>query len=526
MPIKRCLPLLLFFIAWPSHAQQDYLRGRLLDAQTQEPIPFATVRVKGYALGVISNSDGGFQIPQRFKDLGGDLAISCMGYETREIPLAAFLPDQIAIVRLGPGVLQLSEAVVVAEKKRRLSARGIVRRAIAAIPKNYPTHTFSTVGYYRDYQLRDSSYVNLNEAILEVFDRGFQMSDQSTSQVKFYDYNENITFGRDTLAQAAYNYESWEKVIDKAFLKNYGGNEFTILRIHDAIRNHDINSYDFVNRFDKDMLDNHSFKKEGDTYSADEVLYTIRLRKVFPAYSALGTLYISKRDFAIHKMVYALYDNTKQYEGEGNRRLLKDKKLIFEVSTEYHRIGDKMFLNYISFHNTFQLRLPPLFNVRSIVVDLPSECFKVEFDEKLDLNDPVLPKNYNFKFKGNGLKFKYIERDSMHVRLYPDLNKAQSQIMFRELHAAGIKHPVPKEMLSAEFGNIRDIHGNLLHAPRYQDYDQFREYFVQQVKPFVTIPADTLFMKKDRPIFKDQPIIKPENFADYWMNTPLQKVEN
>ena len=284
---------------------------------------------KGLRPGRNLQYDGGFQIPQRFKDLGGDLVISCMGYETREIPLAAFLPDQIAIVRLGPGVLQLSEAVVVAEKKRRLSARAIVRRAIAAIPKNYPTHTFSTVGYYRDYQIRDSNYVNLNEAILEVFDRGFQMPDQRTSQVKFYDYNENITFGRDTLAQASYNYESWEKVIDKAFLKNYGGNEFTILRIHDAIRNHDINSYDFVNRFDKDMLDNHSFKKQGDTYLADEVLYTIRLRKVFPAYSALGTLYISKRDFAIHKMVYALYDNTKQYEGDGKRRAAKGQKIDF-----------------------------------------------------------------------------------------------------------------------------------------------------------------------------------------------------
>ena len=98
--------------------------------------------------------------------------------------------------------------------------------------------------------------------------------------------------------------------------------------------------------------------------------------------------------------------------------------------------------------------------------------------------------------------------------------------MFRELHAAGIKNPVPKEMLSVEFGNIRDVHGNLLHAPRYQDYDQFREFFVQQVKPYVTIPADTLFMKKDRPIFKDQPIVKPDNFGDYWMNTPLKTIRD
>ncbi|TFG74411.1 MAG: carboxypeptidase-like regulatory domain-containing protein [Flavobacteriales bacterium] len=526
MARKLVAPLFIFLLTWSVYGQQDFLRGRVLDAQTQEPVPFATVRVKGYALGVISNSDGGFQIPRKFKQLGGFLVISCMGYETREIPLDAFLPDQIAIIRLGPGVLQLSEAVVRAEKKKRLSARAIVRRAIAAIPKNYPINTFSTVGYYRDYQLKESNYVNLNEAILEVFDQGFQMPDQTTSQVKFYEYKENVEFERDSLAQRSYNYESWEKVIDKAFLKNYGGNEFTILRIHDAIRNHNIDSYDFVNRFDQDLLNNHTFTKEDNTYLADEVLYTISVRKVFPAYSALGTLYISKRDFAIHKMAYALYDNTKQYDGAEKGRLLKEKKLIFEVSTEYHRIGDKMYLNYISFHNTFQLRLPPLFNVREIVTNIQSEFFKVEFNQMPNFETAILPKNYGFKFNGKRLKFKEIEVDSIHVRLYPDLNKNESETMFRQLYTAGISKPVKQKMLSVEFGKIRDIHGNLLHAPRYQDYDQFREFFVQQVKPYVTIPTDTLFMKKDRPIFKDQPIAKPDNFADYWMNTPLQKVEH
>ena len=45
--------LVLFFCGLFLFGQEnDFLRGRILDAQTQEPIPFATVRVKGYALGV------------------------------------------------------------------------------------------------------------------------------------------------------------------------------------------------------------------------------------------------------------------------------------------------------------------------------------------------------------------------------------------------------------------------------------------------------------------------------------------
>ena len=33
-------------------------------------------------------------------------------------------------------------------------------------------------------------------------------------------------------------------------------------------------------------------------------------------------------------------------------------------------------------------------------------------------------------------------------------------------------------------------------------------------------------MKKDTPVFKDQAIVKPANFDDYRMNTPLQNVSN
>ena len=82
MGSKLGMVFLLLWFSWPSFAQQGFLRGKLLDSQTQEPIPFATVRVKGYALGIISNMDGGFQIPEKFKALGGFLVISCMGYET------------------------------------------------------------------------------------------------------------------------------------------------------------------------------------------------------------------------------------------------------------------------------------------------------------------------------------------------------------------------------------------------------------------------------------------------------------
>jgi len=60
----------------------------------------------------------------------------------------------------------------------------------------------------------------------------------------------------------------------------------------------------------------------------------------------------------------------------------------------------------------------------------------------------------------------------------------------------------------------------------YEDYKQYREFFVQETKPNGTVLKDTLFMKKDLPIFQDQPMLKPDNFDEYWMNTPLKSFKD
>ena len=39
-------------------------------------------------------------------------------------------------------------------------------------------HPFNYVAYYRDYQIKNNTYTNLNEAIVRVLDSGFETDDQ------------------------------------------------------------------------------------------------------------------------------------------------------------------------------------------------------------------------------------------------------------------------------------------------------------------------------------------------------------
>ncbi len=512
--------LLVFF---PPIWGQEFIKGKLLDVQTDEPVVFATIRIKGKAVGVISNQDGSFRIPKKFKELGDVLVISSMGYQKKEIPIVGLSSEDINIVRLFQGVLELSEAVVTAKKKRRLSPTRIVRKAIEAIPVNFPQNAFSTIGYYRDYQLnQENEYINLNEAILEVFDEGFDELDHKTSQVRIYDYKRNEDFERYSLAEQRYNYRTQQKVINNAFLPDYGGNEFIILRIHDALRNHKVNSFDFVNVLEKDLLQNHHFFLEEDTYLGNDVLYTIGFRKSLPGHKVFGILYISKHNFAIHGMEYAVYNHLKANTVKKINKHNTNRELVFEVITEYKPIEDKMFLNYISFHNSFQLWDAPVFMLRGITVDLSKKCFIVTFSDLPVRKSATNLRNYKFRFKGRKLKFLKGNLRKNVMELYPDMENSELQLMFKEIENHGKRGQLEKKFLDVKIADIKDLKGNMLNKWISRDYQQFREFFVQQIRRNAIQVPNSLLMKKNRPIFKDQPVVRPDNFEEYWMNTPLK----
>ncbi len=521
MRIHHAIFFYCLIVIPPLWAQQEYTRGILLDSITREAVPFATIRIQGKATGVISNMDGGFQIPEKFRGLGDTLLISSMGYNSMVVPLLSLSPREINVLKLSPGVVALQEAILKASRKKPLTPRQIVQKAIESIPANYPLEPFSTIGYYRDYQLNKEQYLNLNEAIFEVFDQGFDALNYETTKVRIYDYKQNPDFERDTLALKPYDYEHFGKVIDNAYLSDYGGNEFTILQVHNALRNHQVASYSFVDKLDTDLLANHVFYKDPDSFFDGEQLFVIRFQSNFPNYDAYGKLYISKTDFAIHQMDYALYDDRNRLPGSARNSRGTRQPLIFEVKTAYKREAGNMFLNYISFHNNFKIWVTPVFRVEDISIDPFEGYFAITFNQVYQMDQARELSNYTIKYQGQKLKFRRAEMRNGKILLFPQAAETQSAEMFNAIRAAAKEDGDLKDLLTVEVQGIHDIAGNLINEWTTKDYQQYREFFVQEVKTRIAIPGDTIFMDKDKPIFKDQPIIKPLNFSDYWMNTPL-----
>lgn len=525
---------LLVSSAFRLHSQQneDYVLGMVLDARTQDAVPFATIRLMEKAVGTITNQDGSFRVPSRYLLMGDRLEISCLGYQARELSLSDMEPGELNVIRLVPAAIQLRESVLYGKRKKPPGPRKIIKRALERIPKNYPITPFSYVGYFRDYQLKDKDYVNLNEALLKILDMGFGTNDLGATKIQLYDYQANTDFKRDTIADGPYNYATREKIIKHAYLYDFGGNELIILRIHDAIRNYNVMTYSYVDLPEKGLIKNHSLSRKKDKLLNRERMYVIGLARNRPVmdsdqmpdatetsrFTAEGTLYISQSSYAIHRMEYKVFD-TKSKKSKASKSD-SSGKLIFEVTVEYKRYKDKMYPNYISFHNVFTLQ-KALFHIKGVSIDPEQRCFEVTLNK-----DPILfidraINNFDVRFKGRKIKLERVVPTHKGYRLYPDV-QVFDEILEVVTSLYGNGQNLSPDIFEINLTGIKDAQGNDLNAFYVEEYHQFREFFTQQLNlsPNRELPEEVL-MKKDAPIFENQPIIRPENFDSYWMNTPL-----
>ena len=160
--MKQNLWALLFILFSTSIVAQDRfvsVSGKVIDAGTQEPLPYASVYLKGTSLGTTSNTDGAFEfhIPQDL--IGTMVVISMLGYTTQEKLPSYF--EEIEVIALTENSVTLEEVVVSAE--RSLTAQQIVKRAYNSREKNYPIEPYLLEGFVRDLQKEDSTYVEMME---------------------------------------------------------------------------------------------------------------------------------------------------------------------------------------------------------------------------------------------------------------------------------------------------------------------------------------------------------------------------
>lgn len=523
--------LFLVLITNTLYSQENYTKisCKVLDKSTKKSVVYATVMLKKINRGTHADFNGNFEIPIKYMQKG-IIKISSIGYRTKEVKLSDLKTNITNIIYLKKSNSQLQEVVIkTSKRKKRLLGKQIVRKAIENILENYPTNSHSYIGYYRDYQqpVGDSyqkmikskkpiEYLNVNEAILESFDKGFETDKlkNKKNQTLLYQYIANKDFIQDSTLTIPYDNKS-KKYSESVYITPLGGNELNILDLTNAVRNHDKMSFSFTNVFNKDFLRNHLFKVKEVVYLDDIPLYKIYFfslkNKTSYEYSAYGHLFISKNDFAIHKFNYNLYYR-------------KKKNPQYSVTIAYSPKKDKMYLNYISFNNYFEATNGNYFKIDKTIFNSQKSTFQIYFNRQININT-LEPARRNFKIYYKGKKLKVIgasifDNNKRTVIVSVDKNSIAKMNFDKER-----QNPNYASYFTFDITNIKDINGFEIDKRASIKLNQYRELFVQEIFKNKKLPLKVNFVDKSLPLSKT--LITPVNFKDaYWINSPLKKTKD
>ena len=138
------------------------LRGAVRDAETNDPLPAATVQVEGTFRGTIANAEGRYEL--RVDSLPATIVVRHIGYETLRRPLTAASAAR-QDVALQPATLEMDALVVAGETGasilRKVIARKQARRA--------RLRTYAADAYNRFTLSNDTGIVSIAESLTRLF---------------------------------------------------------------------------------------------------------------------------------------------------------------------------------------------------------------------------------------------------------------------------------------------------------------------------------------------------------------------
>ncbi len=150
---------LVIILTTATATAQHIIEGKIVDAETGNPVPFASVGILGTSKGTSSNLNGEFSL-----SVTGvvTLKITCIGYESFQISTS----ENIQSIQLKPNATQLGEVYVLS---KAVNPKKVVRKAFNHIADNYIHQPFLQKYFYRHYCKDDSVYGRLIEASVDVW---------------------------------------------------------------------------------------------------------------------------------------------------------------------------------------------------------------------------------------------------------------------------------------------------------------------------------------------------------------------
>jgi hypothetical protein len=368
------------------------VKGRIIDRNTGEPIPFATISIEGTRIGTIANSAGDFifKYPGLFSQ--DSAVISCMGFKIKKFRLDK-MDTTFLEIYLRPDYIPIQEVVI-----RKTDPVYLLHSAISRIPVNYYTGPVNLTTFYRETVKKGNKFVIISEAILEIFRSAFN-EEFPFDQVKMIKGRKNVDIKR----------------TDTITLKLKAGLQTSLFL--DIVRNKpDFFNEEFFPYYTWDMTDI--------ILDEDRYVYVITFKQQTytqpPHYD--GKIYVDMESLAIRAFEFNINPET---INKAAKYLVIHKPKDYDVMpvsaqyyVRYREEEGKFYLGYIFSDNIFRIRKKTQILSRTFetitemaVTDIMTEgVIRFKQKETTDINDLFINQvgGYDEKFWGG---YNFIQPD-------------------------------------------------------------------------------------------------------------------
>jgi len=155
------------------------ISGIIIDGETFEPLPYATIALKHEGRGTVSNGNGEFAIKISPGDYSDTIQVSYLGYYSREIPIRQSLGNSFKIA-MRREFISIPEIII-----RNQIPQEIVYKTLIAIGHNYGNTPAGMKAFYREGVVRRNALQTYSEAILDIYKSSY-LSTFVNDQIKVF----------------------------------------------------------------------------------------------------------------------------------------------------------------------------------------------------------------------------------------------------------------------------------------------------------------------------------------------------
>ncbi len=206
----------LFMTASVAFAQRQ-ITGTVVDSETGEPIPGATVKVQGTTMGTLTNVDGKFTI-SNVPTSSKTVVVSCAGMKTAEVPIRGTMNvilvpdtkamDEVMVVAFGTAKKSAytgSAKVVGSEELQKAQVSNVINALAGAVPGMQLTSANGAPGSSPTVRVRGFSSIsnNVGKGPLYVIDGSPMSADWDITNLNPNDV-ESVTVLKDAASNSLY----------------------------------------------------------------------------------------------------------------------------------------------------------------------------------------------------------------------------------------------------------------------------------------------------------------------------------